>query len=88
MPRNDSACIKDVKTAEKLALTHEASPACRLLQAMSTVDSPLEQAVFTWILGPRRSKYQLTRFGMTQATVLPVTAVRSVLSGSMAAILA
>jgi hypothetical protein len=65
-------------------LTQEASPLCNDLQAMSTADKLPEQAVLTWMLGPRRSKYQLTRLGMTHATELPVAAVRSVFSGSMA----
>lgn len=57
-----------------------------VLQAISTADKLPEQAVLTWMLGPRRSKYQLTRLGMTQATELPVADVRSVFSGSMATI--
>ena len=53
---------------------------------MSTADKLLEQAVLTWMLGPRKSKYQLTRLGITHATELPVAAVRSIFSGSMATI--
>lgn len=65
-------------------LTHDASPEARDLQAISTAERLLEQAVLIWMLGPRRSKYQLIRLGMMQETVPPVTAVRSTLSGSMA----
>lgn len=70
-----------------LLLTHVASPALILLQAISTADRLLEQAVLQCMLGPCRSKYQLTRFGITHATVHPVTAVLSALSVSMADIL-
>lgn len=68
-------------------LTHVASPDFRDLQAISTADRLLEHAVLQCMLGPCRSKYQLTRFGIIHATVQPVTAVRSVLSGSIADIL-
>lgn len=40
----------------------------------------------TWTLGPRRSKYQLRRFEISEEAV-PVAAVRSTLSGSCEIIL-
>jgi hypothetical protein len=69
-----------------IRLTQVESPLCMFLQAMSIADKLPEQAVLTWMLGPRRSKYQLTRLGMTHATECPVAAVRSVFSASMATI--
>lgn len=65
-------------------LTQEASPVFKVLHAMSTATSPLEHAVFTCALGPRRSKNQLMRLGTIHGTVPPVTVERSTLSGSIA----
>lgn len=83
----DESCQLSIGVSQTVwkALTHDASPLINDLQAMSTADRLLEHAVLTWMLGPFRSKYQLMRFGMMQETVPPVTAVRSTLSGSIAA---
>ena len=53
---------------------------------MSKAIRLLEQAVSMWTLGPRRSKYQLTRFEMSEDAD-PVAAVLSTLSGSWESIL-
>lgn len=53
---------------------------------MSTANRLLEQAVSIWTLGPLRSKYQLTRFEISDDAA-PVAAVRSTFSGSCESIL-